>query len=172
LNNLLHWALHQMKGIHLKKENISIQQLTDHVAEHYKDIMQFKNIQFHNTLEQSDTLFADEEATNIILRNLISNATKFTENGSITISGLATNNTYKLIIADTGAGMSQEVLDNLFTHASAKMQAGTKGERGSGLGILVIKKLLDLHNAEIQVESLVDKGTTITVTYPTNNAEA
>ncbi len=165
LNNLLHWALHQMKGIHLKKENLMIYDVTEHVADHYKDIMKFKNIQFHNNLSHSDSLFADAEATNIIIRNLISNATKFTENGSITISGQRNNNTYTLVVKDTGAGMSQEVIDNLFTHTAEKIQSGTKGEKGSGLGILVIKKLLEIHDASIQVESTVGEGSTFTLSY-------
>jgi signal transduction histidine kinase len=93
-----------------------------------------------------------------ILRNLVSNAIKFTEKGAITISSEKKNGKIRIIVSDTGVGMSPEKADRLFK-ASPTSSLGTKNEKGSGLGIMLVKEFIDQLNGNIKVESKLGEGT-------------
>ena len=109
-------------------------------------------------------MYSDINALNTILRNLMSNAIKFTrEGGSIAIDARRNGKVVKISIQDTGIGMSKEKMDNLFDTTGHNSTPGTQNEKGSGLGLSLVKDLCDMINAEIEVESKLDLGTKFTV---------
>lgn len=112
-------------------------------------------------------LHADRRAVRQILLNLLTNAIKFTpEGGSITLQVQESENSMALKIADTGVGIPVEKLPNLAEPFTRLEQDPHNTVEGWGLGLAITKSLMELHEGELQIESEVGKGTTVTVTFP------
>ncbi|MCO5951048.1 GAF domain-containing sensor histidine kinase [Mucilaginibacter flavidus] len=111
----------------------------------------------YGTIEHSD-----ERALEFILRNLVSNANKFTQNGSISIDIKRAGIKTILWISDTGVGMPQEKAVTLFS-GDVTSTLGTNKEKGSGLGLLLVKEFVERLNGSIAVESQINRGTTIRI---------
>ena len=114
-------------------------------------------------------VLADSNYMNIVLRNLISNAIKFTSVGgtiSVELIELKTQEYIVLKVKDNGIGMSEARINSLFEAAPQKSTKGTEGEHGTGLGMVLVKEILDAMNIEIQVESILKKGTSFTMKIP------
>ncbi|HVX52338.1 MAG TPA: HAMP domain-containing sensor histidine kinase [Chitinophagaceae bacterium] len=109
--------------------------------------------------ETGETVYTniDENSLAFILRNLITNANKFTDNGTITIK----NNRQTISVCDTGAGMTKEQVDTLRTQGQVTSTSGTKNEAGTGLGLMLIKDFLQKIKGEMFIESEPGKGTCI-----------
>ena len=104
---------------------------------------------------------------NSVLRNLISNAIKFTHNGGIIdISAEAGRNDLFVSVSDTGIGMDETTLDSLFDIVSKKSRPGTNEEEGTGLGLILTKEFIEKNGGEISVNSEPGKGTTFTFSLP------
>jgi len=115
-----------------------------------------------NNIPYGTIIHSDERALEFILRNLVSNANKFTQNGSISIDIKTEGIKTILWISDTGIGMPHEKAVTLF-NGDAKSTLGTNKEKGSGLGLLLVKEFIERLNGTISVESRANKGTTIKV---------
>jgi signal transduction histidine kinase len=101
------------------------------------------------------------------LRNIISNAVKYTnQNGTIDIRIKNDGGSTTISIADNGIGMSKKVMANLFQFNKPVQLTGTRGEKSSGIGLMLIKEFLDKNNATVHVTSAPEVGTTFTVTVP------
>jgi len=106
---------------------------------------------------------------NTVLRNLVSNAIKFTPiGGNITINSEITDGFVKISVSDTGIGISEENLNKLFTLDQQITTIGTNQEKGTGLGLIICKEFIEKHNGIISVESKIGKGSTFSFTVPTN----
>jgi signal transduction histidine kinase len=105
---------------------------------------------------------------NSVIRNLVSNAVKFTETGgSVSItSNLNDNSGIEISVADTGIGMSEDQIKRLFTIGEKTGSIGTAGELSTGLGLLLCKEFVEKHNGKILVKSEIGKGSIFTVTLP------
>jgi signal transduction histidine kinase len=102
-----------------------------------------------------------------MLRNLISNALKFThQGGSITLSSIETDQGVNLSVTDTGVGMAQNVSSKLFDITNKFTTNGTLNEKGSGFGLVLCNELVERHNGRIWVESELDKGSVFTFLLP------
>lgn len=102
-----------------------------------------------------------------ILRNLISNAIKFThEKGQITLRAEQTGADIIITVSDNGIGMSQNTISKLWQIADLYTTPGTKGEKGTGLGLMLCKEFVEKHNGKIWVESEVGKGSDFKFTMP------
>jgi two-component system sensor histidine kinase/response regulator len=102
-----------------------------------------------------------------VLRNLISNAVKFTPpGGTVTIGARSDGGQVEIAITDTGIGMAPDKIADLFNTDKRMTTAGTAGERGSGFGLLICQNLLDRMGARLEVESLIDRGTTFRFHLP------
>jgi signal transduction histidine kinase/tetratricopeptide (TPR) repeat protein len=165
LNNLLHWSLQQMKGLKIEKETVNVQAAIKHVCGHYTHVIQLKNIVLQIDVKESETIFTDREALQVILRNLFSNALKFTENNSITFSSAQQSNGYQLIVTDKGTGMTEVQMQQLFNLQEKASGKGTQGESGSGLGMVVVQKIAMALGATVQISSKLQQGTAITLTF-------
>ena len=104
-------------------------------------------------------MFADIDMLNTVFRNLITNAIKFSnENGRIDIHADQNENDIVISIVDTGVGILKEKVQQLFCIANHDSTIGTKGETGTGLGLLLCKELIEKHGGKIWVESVIGKG--------------
>ena len=104
----------------------------------------------------------------IVLRNLLNNAIKYTPvNGLIEISSEINNGRVCISVIDNGIGMDDETVNNIFNISVIKSQTGTKGERGTGLGLGLCKEFVEQNNGKIFVESVLNKGSIFKVCLPT-----
>ena len=118
-----------------------------------------KNNQLVNNVGANVLLYIDKQVIKFILRNLVSNSNKFTENGSITVTALQQVNKTEITITDTGIGMSADKAEQLFTQTGGTTTLGTNNEKGSGLGLMLVKEFIDQLKGSIHVESTPGKGT-------------
>ncbi len=168
LDNLLQWSRSQTGRVKYSPSKIS---LYNAVAENYdllKKSADIKNIELKSNIDKKVTLIADEDMVTTILRNLITNAIKFTpKEGRITISAKEVENNFvQISVSDTGIGIEPERIEKIFRIDSANSTEGTEGEKGSGLGLILSKEFVEKHGGKIWVESQVNAGTTFHFTLP------
>lgn len=167
LDNLLQWALSQQGRFPYNPERIEIFPLISSTFSVLESTAKSKEIEMTHFIEGKLELFVDKNSTETIIRNLISNALKFTpEGGKVTLSASANINMAELKITDNGVGMPAETVNSLFDFKAKKSKWGTKGEKGVGLGLLLVKDFAELNGGNIYVESEVGVGTTFTVNLP------
>lgn len=167
LFNLLEWARAQIKTIDIEPENInikgSIQEILDLLALQAKN----KHIQFESQVDPSLEIYADRNMVHTILRNLISNAIKFSEvGGRVSFSAVKNGTRTAISIQDSGIGIPDDKIKTLFSLEKSKCTQGTAGETGTGLGLLVCKEFLLLNHGDIGVKSTPGTGSTFTITLP------
>ena len=113
------------------------------------------------------TAYADENLLNTVIRNLVSNAIKFTnESGQIRINARKIGELIEVEVADNGMGMSNEVRDSLFSDNSSLSLPGTANELGSGLGLILCKQFVEKQGGRLWVESELGKGSSFKFTIP------
>ncbi|WP_291867447.1 tetratricopeptide repeat-containing sensor histidine kinase [Maribacter sp.] len=167
LNNLLSWGQSQMNGAVIKP---SVTPLDNLVKENFNLLTETainKSITLTNQIPKNTLSWADANQIDIVIRNLISNALKFTpENGSIIIGAVEKNNHWEVFVKDTGVGMSIDVQKQVFTENSNLTTYGTNNEKGTGLGLSLCKEMVEKNNGKIWVSSKLDKGSCFYFTVP------
>ena len=168
LENLLFWARSQQGRLAHKPKKINLSTLIKDTIHLLKGVASQKSIQLKSNLQTEEMVFADRNAVKTILRNLMSNAIKFTEaNGLITIDAKKQDDGFLLIsLADNGIGMDQKTKDNLFQKLKNEPRWGTDGEKGVGLGLVITREFVEKHRGTIWVNSEVGKGSTFYFTLP------
>jgi signal transduction histidine kinase len=168
LNNLLTWSRSQMDNIQFEPKKLLMANLVNEIIDLHQIAADNKNIQLVSTITVDTQIYADENAVKTILRNLVSNALKFTkEGGKVTLAAKAQDDKYiQLTITDTGVGMPEEVVEKIFRIDTKHSTQGTKGETGTGLGLVLCKEFAEKNGGSISVESIVDLGTTFKVILP------
>jgi PAS domain S-box-containing protein len=168
LENLLEWSRMQRGLISYNPLQINLKSFTEDVFQNLKNSANNKSIDFKILIDEEIYVNADYQMLNGILRNLISNAIKFTpENGEIRIKcTLAENNFYKIEIKDSGIGIPEEMIDKLFVVGEKTNRPGTSGEASTGLGLVICKEFIEKHNGRIWVESEIDKGSSFIFLIP------
>ena len=168
LENLLFWARSQQGRLVHKPKQINLSTLIKDTIHLLKGVASQKSIQLKSNLQTEEMVFADRNAVKTILRNLMSNAIKFTEaNGLITIDAKKQDDGFLLIsLADNGIGMDQKTKDNLFQKFKNEPRWGTDGEKGVGLGLVITREFVEKHRGTIWVNSEVGKGSTFYFTLP------
>ncbi|MDD3665426.1 MAG: HAMP domain-containing sensor histidine kinase [Bacteroidales bacterium] len=117
-------------------------------------------------------LRCDPDMLQVILRNLVGNSVKFTQNGEITVTCRLVGSMAEIAVSDTGLGMDAQTSENLFRKGtSVASRPGTRGEKGSALGLMLCAEFVDRHNGHIGVESQPGKGTTIRFTLPLHTSQ-
>lgn len=161
--NLLNWTQLQTNRITLSPEKVNINEAVLHCRDILSRNLKNKQITFNNEVQDEFNVYADKNMVNTIILNLINNAYKFTNpGGEIRVSAQQSETKIKIMVADNGVGMSKEKISTLFSEEKNESYSGTLGEKGTGLGLLLIKELLDFARQDIYVESEPDKGTKIT----------
>ncbi len=140
------------------------------VLDIYTTIAEQKNISFHVSLPEKPVSIMLEKTRFVqIIDNLLSNAIKFTpKSGSVSFSVLLLTDIrmVQITIADTGIGIPQQHIPVIFEQFTAARRKGTEGEATTGLGMSIVKKLVELHNGTISIDSQVNVGTTVTLFFP------
>lgn len=168
LDNLLHWALLQTKQSYFNKESIRLFFIMEQMAYNYKPLMLDKNIHFENKIAKSDLAYVDQESLKLVLRNLLDNAIKFSnQNGSITVYSQNTNDTYcELVIEDTGLGMSEATRQELLKETVLLSKKKNEDILGTGLGLQLCKSMIKKNGGKFMIESQEHKGTKMIVSLP------
>ena len=168
LDNLLNWAKIYMQGPRTAVRRVTdIYEITVQNENLLRNIAEKKQIRLLNYVPKGTVVVCDPDELNIIIRNLVMNAIKFTGNGGvITVSSAIAGVNLSISVTDTGVGMAQEQIDRLFTMAIDNTTYGTEGEKGTGIGLLLCYEFIKANNGSIDVTSKVNEGTTFTVLLP------
>ncbi|NIJ45230.1 PAS domain S-box-containing protein [Wenyingzhuangia heitensis] len=159
LSNLTEWSMSQTGKMEFSPEYVDIVIVIKSTLELLKISSDQKNIHINLNLPTNLILYVDKIMIEVILRNLISNAIKFTpQKGSIYINVLEKNKEYLFSIIDTGVGIDEKHIDKLFRIDSTYTTEGTNNERGTGLGLILCKDFIDYHKGKIWVESKPNIG--------------
>ena len=170
MDNLLQWSRSKLNRIHPKKSGHSLYELVTDTMEMYHTILQHKEIKFHSCIPQDITIYADADLFSCIIRNLISNAIKYTPNeGTISIQCEHTGEWVTVVVSDSGNGMSETVVNKIFDNNqdnSSISMPGLLQEKGSGLGLKLCKEFAELNGGNIWVKSSSGAGTQFYFTVP------
>ena len=167
LNNLLDWSQAKTDGIKYDPEIIDFNEMSIETIVYAKNIAKNKKIAFKMEIDKDIELFADRNMLNTILRNLMSNAIKYTPNdGAITITASIIDKKTQISIKDTGIGIAADDLKNLFKIEETISTPGLNQEKGTGLGLILCKDFVEKHQGEIWAESELDQGSTFSFTIP------
>ena len=165
--NLLEWSKTQTDNIILHPKTYDINLLLSGPISYIKNSAKEKNIEIINTVNTVFTLFVDIDMLRTILRNLNSNAVKFTpEGGKITIGAWQTETETFFSVGDSGVGMSIEKQKIIFDITKKTNTLGTNRERGTGLGLILCKEFVEKHGGKLWVESEVNKGSKFIFNIP------
>ncbi|MDO9510414.1 MAG: ATP-binding protein [Bacteroidales bacterium] len=168
LENLLEWSRMEHGLIHFNPENIQLYSLANESLTMIVDRAKSKEIEITNIIPEDLNVLADSNIIQSVIRNLVSNAVKFTPFGGkiILSSKIMTNKTLKISVSDTGIGMSLSMLENLFHLGVQTNRIGTDGEPSTGLGLLICKGFIERHGGKIWAESEEGKGSDFHFTIP------
>lgn len=172
LENLLVWASAQIKGIPIHRQRLNLHSLAQENINLLSATAAQKNITLDNRIGQEQTAIGDMDMINLVFRNLISNAIKFTPmDGTITLSCQPGESFNTISVHDNGIGISAENLGKLFDQHSHPTTKGTGNEKGTGLGLLLCKDFITQNMGNIWVESEKEKGATFYFTLPVKHEE-
>lgn len=167
LGNLLTWARVQRKSIKYVPVELNVKSQTEELMRFHKEVYTRKMIKVWNRVDEEISVYADANMFSTIFRNLVSNAIKYThENGEISINSKITDHFCEITIKDNGVGIPPDNLDKIFRIDSKHSELGTKGEKGTGLGLILCKEFVEKHNGKIWVKSVLGKGSEFTFTLP------
>lgn len=167
LSNLLEWSMLQIHGSEYNPQIINLNSIIDENIKLFDIMAMDKNIKMLNNINEKIDLCADLNMTESIIRNLLSNALKFTrDNGEVKISAIKKNGFAEISVSDTGIGMSQFQIEKLFKLNRDTNKEGTNNEKGTGLGLILCKEFIANHGGEIWAESKINEGTTFKFTLP------
>ncbi len=167
LSNLLEWAGSQMKGQSINISQLDIFTLGTEMEQIFTQELQKKNIEFLNQASPGNSVLADENHIKVVLRNLVSNAIKFTDtNGRIILNSESEDNKIIISVEDNGKGMSAEETSKLFIAQTHFSQRGTSGESGTGIGLMLCKELVELNGGSLWIESAPAKGRSFYFSLP------
>ena len=167
LDNLLIWANSQSDKLKFNPKNINLAQQVANVVSFLEIQAINKDITISNTVGKTIFVKADENMLDTILRNLISNAIKFTQpKGEIQIYSTFKNDFVEITVKDNGVGISEAEIEAIFNVNEINSSLGTANEQGSGLGLILCKDFVESHGGKIWVESVVNKGSQFKFTLP------
>jgi signal transduction histidine kinase len=169
IENLLTWARSQSNHIRYNPEAINLEKDAAQIIDQLSQQAALKNINVINNVDKTHIAKADSNMLKIIMRNLISNALKFTQNGGkIEISSHKSKKGFITIeVADNGIGISEEIAANLFHSNNHSSTKGTQNEQGTGLGLLLCREFIERHGGNLSIESYQGQGSTFKFTIPT-----
>ena len=172
IENLLEWASSQSGRMQYNPVDISIDSLIQKYIILFQEMASKKNIEINYVSSFNGMVYGDANMISSIIRNIFSNAIKFTHTeGKVDIILYSEGNHIKIAISDNGIGMSQEEINSLFNVGTAKKSIGTEKEQGTGLGLILCKEFIDYHKGKIEIESKKDAGSTFIVSLPIHHKE-
>lgn len=167
LNNLLEWAQAQTGSVRFSPGWLNISTEINNITELHLEQAATKEIVIRQQLKPGTRLFADRLMLQTILRNLISNAIKFThQGGEVCIAAEENQQEVIISVTDNGIGMDETTMQNIFTFNKVEGRKGTAGESSTGVGLILCKEFVGRHNGQIRVESREAHGSTFRFSLP------
>ncbi|WP_159523240.1 ATP-binding protein [Sunxiuqinia indica] len=166
LDNLLLWAKTQKDSIQFKPEKLKLNLIVKNNIILNTRIAEQKSIDLNSEVSDGVFVFADQNMVDLIIRNLLSNALKFTpKEGKIWVRVQPKDDEfYEVSITDTGVGIKKDDIPRIFDGNDLLSTYGTNNEKGSGLGLILCKEFVEINGGNIQVQSVVDKGSKFSFT--------
>jgi ligand-binding sensor domain-containing protein/signal transduction histidine kinase len=169
LANLLTWSRSQLGNIQYNPEKLKLEPIVSEISELFRNQYELKNIKFDAEIDPNLKVWADSNMLKTVMRNLISNAIKYTNNGGIiNVSGNEKNEYIEIVIMDNGVGIQEDTIGKLFKMEHKISSPGTYGERGTGLGLILCKEFVEKQGGEIWLTSELGKGSAFYFTIPYN----
>lgn len=167
LQNLLDWSLSQTGKLVFNPQVLDLTPIVRETVSYMLPSAERKNVRVGISLPKDIKVFADENMVRTVIRNLFSNAVKFTPpSGTVSIEYGMLDGRVQIRFTDTGIGIDPEDLDNLFRPDKQYKSSRTSGEQGSGLGLMLCKEFVEKNGGEITVESVKGQGSVFTFTLP------
>jgi two-component system, sensor histidine kinase and response regulator len=167
LDNLLDWAKIQTGQMKYKPENFRLSPVLEELVDIMNSSAKIKKISINQFQSSEIVIYADQNLLKSVLRNLVSNAIKYTPfNGKIEIYAIQNPDHIEITVSDNGIGMNEEMQNTLFTVGSAVTTIGTEGEKGSGIGLMLCKEFVEKHGGRIWVRSKTGKGSEFKFSIP------
>lgn len=167
MNNMLHWASSQQRGIRVQPQHINLVTLVNELVEVHELLARNKGITIKKELPKELWIDADPDQIKVIIQNLLGNAIKFTPaGGSIYVTYSDDNNSHCLHFRDTGVGITREKMDRLFKAVGKTISTpGTNSETGTGLGLVLVKDFVEANKGKISVNSSYGEGTEFVISF-------
>ncbi|AFL85701.1 tetratricopeptide repeat protein,histidine kinase [Belliella baltica DSM 15883] len=170
LDNLLKWSLVEMKMIQSNPKEFELSKSIRTLHDFFSSLIDMKEIDFISNIEKEVYVFADADQIQVILRNLIGNAIKYSKKGGkITLTSQVDKTHTTINIKDEGVGMPKAIVNTLFKDILVESKTGTTGEKGTGLGLSLSKYYAEMNGGEIWVESEEGKGSTFSFSIPSGS---
>ncbi|OQX99689.1 MAG: hypothetical protein B6I20_09720 [Bacteroidetes bacterium 4572_117] len=169
LDNLLLWSRAQQGNIKFMPENLNLYLLCTGTIQFLAQSAESKSINIINKIHENTHIDADKDMLSTIMRNLISNAIKFTPKEGTVEIGVETRrgvSLHEIYVKDSGVGISKKILPKLFDIGEHTSTKGTESEKGTGLGLILCKEFIEKHGGKIWVESDIGKGSKFIFTLP------
>ncbi len=167
-DNILNWIRVQQKHAHFKPDQkpLALYRLVNDKWQLLLAVAERKKIILVNQLTPACQVISDKDMLGVVVYNILSNAVKFTNTGSVLINGLVSGNSFCLKITDTGRGMSAADIYRINNYSMVRSAEGTAGEPGKGIGLVLVKELAAILRISIEIESTPGQGTTVLLWIP------
>ncbi len=167
LENLLYWSKTQSGSLKAERQMIDLSYLISENVKLLSEAAKNKGIEIFNNNGGPVLAYGDPNMVNTVIRNLISNAIKFTSrDGKVAVSTKLNSEYVELKVKDTGVGISEEDMKKLFRIDVHYSTFGTSREKGTGLGLILCKEFMDMNNGLIEAKSAIGEGTEVTIKIP------
>lgn len=167
MQNLLEWTQVQTGRLKVEKSKIDLCEISNEILELYRDTAANKKVKLDSEISCTINLYADRYMIETVIRNLISNAIKFTNPGGIVSLNASVNGVLvEITVLDTGVGIAKENQNKLFKIDAQYRRDGTANEKGTGLGLILCKEFVEKNNGTIRIESKENEGSKFTFTVP------
>jgi signal transduction histidine kinase/ligand-binding sensor domain-containing protein len=167
LEEMMVWGNSQTESFNFVSEKVDLQDTVSYSFKLLQDISEVKKIELKHDVPEGMFVCTDLNALKIVLRNILSNAIKFSyPESAIIVSATEKNDEIIMCIADQGMGMTKDKLNRIFEKYASKSEKGTKGEHGTGLGLVIVKEIIDKLKNEMWVESELGHGTSFYLKLP------
>lgn len=167
VENILHWTSSQLKGVQVRKELFDLYTVMEENADLFRTIAANKKITIHHNTPRNAKIVTDKNVLNLVLRNLLANAIKFSfEGGDVRMVVKIDSQMLSIQVKDDGVGMDEESMQNVLGRLGKLSTAGTGNEKGTGMGLALCREFVLKAGGQMTVESSPGKGSTFTVQVP------
>jgi len=172
LENLLQWSRLQRGRMQYEPEELELASLVENTLRLLGELAEHKSITLKADVSENSLVYADHNMIDTVIRNLTSNAIKFTtEGGSVQVTTTQNGNFIEVTVSDTGVGIEPDNIAKLFRMDTQVSTPGTADEEGTGLGLILCKEMVEINGGEIWIESELGVGTVVNFTVPIEKIE-
>lgn len=174
LNELVEWAKDQREKTNFSPQELPLRRNVNESLDLLRENARQKNISLENEIDDDLYIHADILMFRSILQNLVTNAIKYTPAGgeAVVVTAQLRDGMVELCIRDKGVGMSEQTREMLFGQVTAASLLGTNKEKGTGLGLLLVKDFIATHGGTLRIESELNEGTCVVFTMPAKKTNA